>query len=64
MDHPDEIKTPEEIYENVWNDNPYDCHLVISVHMRHIREKIEANPSRPQLSRVTRGKGYHFRTSE
>jgi DNA-binding response OmpR family regulator len=64
MDHPDEIKTPEEIYENVWNDNPYDCHLVISVHMRHIREKIEANPSRPQLILVTRGKGYHFRTSE
>ncbi|MDO4520930.1 MAG: response regulator transcription factor [Erysipelotrichaceae bacterium] len=64
MEHPDEVKSAEEIYENVWNDNPYDCHLVISVHVRHIREKIEANPSRPQFIRVLRGKGYRFNPAE
>lgn len=64
MDHPDEVKSPEEIYRNVWNDDPFDCHLVISVHMRHIREKIEINPSRPQLIRVLRGRGYRFRESD
>ncbi|MBE6109278.1 MAG: response regulator transcription factor [Erysipelotrichaceae bacterium] len=64
MNHEDEVKSPEEIYQNVWKDDPFDCHLVISVHMRHIREKIEINPSRPQLIRVLRGKGYRFRESE
>lgn len=64
MEHPNEVKSPEEIYENVWNDAPFDCHLVISVHMRHIREKIEINPSRPQLIRVLRGKGYRFKEAD
>ena len=48
----------EEIYRNVWNAEPFDCHLVISVHIRHIREKIEKDPSRPEYIRVFWGKGY------
>ena len=64
MDHPDEVKSAEEIYRSVWNDDPFDCHLVISVHMRHIREKIEIIPSRPQLIRVLRGRGYRFKESD
>lgn len=64
MDHPDEVKSPEEIYQSVWNDEPFECRLVISVHMRHIREKIEVNPSRPELIRVFRGKGYRFKEAE
>ena len=63
MDHPDEIKSAEEIYENVWKETPFECRLIISVHVRHIREKIEANPSRPQFIRMFRGKGYKFRPS-
>ena len=48
----------EDIYRNVWNAEPFDCHLVISVHIRHIREKIEKNPSCPEYIRVFWGKGY------
>ena len=58
MENPNEVKSAEEIYENVWNDNPYDCHLVISVHVRHIREKIEIDPKDPRYLKVVWGVGY------
>lgn len=64
MEHPDEVKSAEDIYRSVWKDDPFDCHLVISVHMCHIRQKIEANPSKPVLIRALRGKGYRFRPAE
>lgn len=59
LDHPGEIKSAEDIYENCWNEIPFSCNLIISVHMRHIREKVEVNPSRPTLIKMLRGKGYY-----
>ena len=60
MQNAGRIVSAEDIYRAVWEAEPFDCHLVISVHIRHIREKIEKNPSRPDYVKVFWGKGYCF----
>lgn len=61
MEHPDEVFTPEEIYENAWEDIPYCCKPIISVHIRHIRQKVEKDPSNPTQIISYWKKGYGFR---
>lgn len=62
MSHPDQTFTPEEIYRNAWNMEPYACKPIISVHVRHIREKIEKDPSRPDYLVLQWGYGYRYCT--
>ena len=53
------IFSAEEIYNKVWNDD--ECYAVentVMVHIRHIREKIEINPSDPRYLKVVWGIGY------
>ena len=60
MSHPNRTFTAEEIYRNAWNEEPYECRPIISVHIRHIREKIEVNPSQPMYLDSFWGKGYRY----
>ena len=60
MRHPGRVLSAEELYRTVWDAEPFDCHLIISVHIRHIREKIEKDPSRPEFIKVFWGKGYCY----
>lgn len=48
----------EEIYERVWNEQPYEVENTVMVHIRRIREKIEINPSDPKYLKVVWGIGY------
>lgn len=48
----------EQIYQNVWEDEPYSAENIIAVHIRHIREKIEINPKNPKYLKVIWGIGY------
>ena len=48
----------EHIYESVWYMQAHDIDNTISVHIRHIREKIEVDPGNPQYLRVEWGSGY------
>lgn len=48
----------DEIYKNVWADDPYGAENIIAVHIRHIREKIEINPKEPKYLKVIWGIGY------
>ena len=47
-----------QIYENVWNEESYGAENIIAVHIRHIREKIEINPTEPRYLKVIWGIGY------
>ncbi|MBQ6222025.1 MAG: winged helix-turn-helix transcriptional regulator [Solobacterium sp.] len=58
--HPNEIYNSDEIYRNVWKEEPFETNGMIAVHMRHIREKIEEDPSRPKFILSHWGKGYSF----
>lgn len=48
----------EEIYSRVWNEDSYSVENTVMVHIRHIREKIEINPSEPRYLKVVWGIGY------
>ena len=52
------IFSAEEIYSRVWNDESYSVENTVMVHIRHIREKIEINPSDPRYLKVVWGIGY------
>lgn len=58
MEHPGEVFSPKEIYRRVWKDNPLGTENIVSVHVRHIREKIEIDPANPRYLKVIWGQGY------
>ncbi len=47
-----------QIYENIWHMQAIGADNTIAVHIRHIREKIEANPKEPRYLKVVWGNGY------
>ncbi len=58
MMHPGKVFSPREIYETVWKENLYGSENIVAVHIRHIREKIEINPTDPRYLKVIWGQGY------
>ena len=45
----------------VWGDATYRDPRTVDVHIRHLREKIEADPAVPEYLLTVRGAGYRFR---
>ncbi len=58
MQHPGQVMSPKEIYREVWQDVPFGAESTVAVHIRHLREKIEINPSEPRYIKVVWAKGY------
>ncbi len=58
MSRLNQVFSADQIYEQVWNEPAYDVGRIISVHVRHIREKIEFNPKEPRYLKVVYGLGY------
>lgn len=58
LSRPGEVLSPQEIYREVWKENPVGAEGTVSVHIRHLREKIEIVPSNPRYIKVVWGKGY------
>ena len=58
MANMDRAFTSEQIYEAVWDEPAFYVSKTVSVHIRHIREKIEINPKEPQYLKVIYGLGY------
>jgi DNA-binding response OmpR family regulator len=48
----------KQIYENVWEEEFHNSENTVAVHIRRIREKIEANPKNPVYLKVVWGVGY------
>ncbi|WP_028775404.1 response regulator transcription factor [Shimazuella kribbensis] len=59
--HLNQILTKEQIYEAVWAKPYMDDDTTVMVHIRHLREKIEVDPSQPQIIETIRGIGYRVR---
>ncbi len=51
------VITRDEILDNVWQDEN-TCDGTITVHIRHIREKIEPDPKNPEIIKTAYGVGY------
>jgi DNA-binding response OmpR family regulator len=58
MQNLNKVLSSEEIYEAVWNDEAITGDGVVAVHIRHLREKIEIDPSNPRYIKVVWGHGY------
>ncbi len=52
------IVTIDALCEAAWGDNPFGYENSLMAHIRRIREKIEANPSKPVSLLTVRGLGY------
>ena len=63
MCHAGEVFSPKELYRRVWNGEPYGAENTVSVHIRHIREKLEVNPAEPRWIKAVWGQGYKFERS-
>lgn len=59
--YPDRVFTYQQIYESVWGEPYYNEKGNIMIHIRHLREKIEPDPSHPQYIENVRGVGYRFK---
>ena len=56
--HPGRIYSSQQIYELVWNESAVGAENAVSVHIRHLRQKIEIDPSEPRYLKVVWGLGY------
>lgn len=56
------VYSPKEIYTSVWKNEPYGAEGTVAVHIRHLREKIEINPTEPRYLKVVWAKGYKIET--
>jgi DNA-binding response OmpR family regulator len=52
-----------ELLRSIWGDSAYRDPRGIDVHVRHLREKLEATPERPTLIVTVRGAGYRLEPS-
>jgi len=58
MSNMDRVFTSTQIYEAIWNEPAFHVSKTVSVHIRHIREKIEITPKEPRYLKVVYGLGY------
>lgn len=61
MENADKIISKERLYEQVWGEYSSICDNTIMVHIRHLREKIEAVPSKPRQLITVKGLGYKLK---
>ncbi|MGH2537308.1 MAG: response regulator transcription factor [Candidatus Promineifilaceae bacterium] len=62
--HPRLVFSREKLLENVWGFSDYVDPSTVTVHMRRLREKLEADPSRPERLLTVWGVGYKFEPPE
>jgi DNA-binding response OmpR family regulator len=60
MSRPGQLHTRQELLRAIWGDSAYRDPRGIDVHIRHLREKLEAKPEEPRLLLTVRGLGYRL----
>lgn len=59
LEHPGQVFTKEQLYQQVWNENVVDDNTIM-VYMKRLREKIGDNGKNPVYLKTIRGIGYIF----
>ncbi len=54
----------DQIYEEIWKEEAFGADNTVTVHIRHIREKIEIDPKNPKYLKVIWGIGYRVENIE
>ena len=55
------VYTRQALLQSLWGGSAYREPRTIDVHVRHLREKLEQDPSEPELILTVRGAGYRLR---
>ena len=58
LSNPGKVYSTKALYEAVWQEAALGSEGAVAVHIRHLREKIEINPSEPRYLKVVWGQGY------
>jgi DNA-binding response OmpR family regulator len=58
--HPRQVYTRDQLLERIWGGSEYIDPGTVTVHVRRLREKIEADPSSPSRILTVWGVGYKF----
>ena len=58
LENPGKVYSSKAIYRIVWEEEPMGNEGAVSVHIRHLREKIEIDPGNPRYIKVVWGQGY------
>ncbi|HSD23269.1 MAG TPA: response regulator transcription factor [Solirubrobacterales bacterium] len=61
---PGRVFTREMLLEHIWGDSTYRDPRTVDVHIRHLREKLEADAKNPEYLFTVRGVGYRFRDAD
>jgi DNA-binding response OmpR family regulator len=60
MTRPNELLSRQELLHAIWGESAYRDPRGIDVHIRHLREKLERQPERPEYLLTVRGLGYRI----
>lgn len=58
LENKNRVFSSREIYARVWNDAALGAENTVAVHIRHLREKLEIDPTNPRMLKVVWGHGY------
>jgi DNA-binding response OmpR family regulator len=60
MDSPGRVFSRSQLLDGIWGSSDYREPRTVDVHIRHLREKLERDPSEPARIQTVRGVGYRF----
>jgi DNA-binding response OmpR family regulator len=60
--HEEMVFSKEQLYDRIWGEDMYGDMKTVAVHINHLRNKIEKNPSNPLHIQTVWGAGYRFMT--
>ncbi len=58
--HPRQVFSRSQLLDQIWGFEFYGDESTVTVHIRRLREKVEANPSDPAIIQTVWGVGYKF----
>lgn len=58
--HPNQVFGREELYELIWGLESMGDNITVAVHINRLREKVELDPSHPQMIQTVWGVGYRL----
>jgi len=58
--HPNRVFSKDQLFESIWGLDSLGDNATVTVHISKLREKVEADPSKPQYIETIWGVGYRF----
>ena len=58
--HPNQVFGREDLYELIWGLESMGDNITVAVHINRLREKVELDPSHPQMIQTVWGVGYRL----